>query len=202
MRRETLRRAAAWALLAVSPLAAWLASRVAVDNRLERWVGRAGTDAQRYEEFRRTFGSDEFVLVAICCPLFEPAALDLAVRCLASLEAIPGVTRVQGLPAVYRDRFGGEDPEELRREMTSTPFYRDLLLSRDEKVAGLLVEVSPAETPDARRALVAAAGRAVAPLQEAGFRVGLVGSTVLIAALDELSEQEAMERLAATIAER
>lgn len=191
MRREALRRAAAWALLAVSPLAAWLASHVVVDNRLERWVGRDGTDAQRYEEFRKTFGSDEFVLVAISGPLFEPAALDLTVRSLASLEAIPGVTRVQGLPAVYRDRFGGEDPEELRREMTSTPFYRDLLLSRDEKVAGLLVEVSPAETPSARRALVAAVGRAVAPLREAGFRVGLVGSTVLIAALDELSEQEA-----------
>lgn len=191
MRREALRRAAAWALLAVSPLAAWLASRLVVDNRLERWVGHDGADAQRYAEFRRTFGSDEFVLVAISGPLFEPAALDLAVRCLASLEAIPGVTRVQGLPAVYRDRFGGEDPEELRREMTSTPFYRDLLLSRDAQVAGLLVEVSPAGTPDARRALVAAVERAVAPLREAGFRVGLVGSTVLIAALDELSEQEA-----------
>ncbi|HPC81786.1 MAG TPA: MMPL family transporter [Thermoanaerobaculaceae bacterium] len=191
MPAETLRRTVAWVLVAVAPIAAWLAGRVVVDNRLERWVGRDGAEAQHHEAFRRTFGSDEFVLVAISGPLFEPAALDLAVRCLGSLEAIPGVVRVQGLPAVYRDRFGGEDPEELRREMTSTPFYFDFLLSRDVRVAGLLVEVNPDTAPQARRALVAAVRRAVAPLEKAGFRVGLVGSTVLIAALDELSEREA-----------
>lgn len=191
MRCEALRRVVAWALLAAAPLAAWLASRMAVDNRLERWVGGGGPEAQRYDEFRRTFGSDEFVLVALEGPLFTPAALAREVRCVEALEAIPGVTRVQGLPALYRDRFGGEDPEELRREMTSTPFYRDLFLSRDGTVAGLLLEVHPEDAPGARRALVAAVERAVAPLGEAGFRVGLVGSTVLIAALDELSGREA-----------
>jgi predicted RND superfamily exporter protein len=191
MRRETIRQVAAWVLVAVGPLAAWQASRVVIDNRLERWVGRDGVDAQCYEAFRQTFGADEFVLVAFSGALFEPASLDLAMRCLAALEAVPGVTRVQGLPVVYRGLFGGEDPEELYREMTSTPFYFDLLLSRDAQVAGLLAEVSPADTPDARRTLVAAVERAVVPLREGGFRVGLVGSPVLIAALDELSEREA-----------
>lgn len=191
MRRDILRRVTAWTLVAIAPLAAWQASRVVVDNRLERWVGRGGAEAQRYEVFRQTFGSDEFVLVAMSGPLFEPLSLELAGRCVAALEAIPGVTRVQGLPVVYRDIFGGEDPGELYREMTSTPFYRDLLLSRDARVAGLLVEVNPAATPPARRALVAAVEHAVAPLREGGFRVGLVGSTVLISALDALSEREA-----------
>jgi hypothetical protein len=58
-------------------------------------------------------------------------------------------------------------------------------------VAGLLVEVDPAGAPDARRRLVASVRNAVVPLEAAGLRVGLVGSTVLIAALDELSEREA-----------
>lgn len=183
---------AAWGLLAAVPVAAWFASRVVVDNRLERWMDRDGEPAARHEAFRKTFGSDELLLVAVGGrPLFEPASLDLMLEGFEALEAIPGVVRAQGIPALFRDRFGGEDPKELRDELTSTPFYRDLLISRDGEVAGFVLEVEPGDDPAARRRLVAEVERAVAPLREGGFRVGLVGSTVLIAALDGLSESEA-----------
>lgn len=195
MRADLLavRRIVAMALLAAAPLAGWVARRVVVDNRLERWVARDPEGEARYEEFRATFGSDEFVLVALGGrPLFEPAALRLQVECLARLEAVPGVVRVDGLPEVYRDRFGGEDPGELEREMTSTPFYRGLLLSGDAREAALLLQVRPGDGPGARRELVSRIRAATAPLAAAGFRVAHVGAPVLIVALDELSDREAL----------
>ncbi len=191
--RPALRRVAALALLAVAPIAGRVARHVAIDNRLERWVARDPVAEARYEEFHETFGGDEFILVAVGGrPLFRPDSLRALVACLARLEAVPGVVRVQGLPEIYRDHFGGEDPGELEREMTTTPFYRGLLLSEDAAVAGLLVQVKPGDGPDARRALVSRVRNATAPLAAAGFRIAHVGAPVLIVALDELSSREAL----------
>ena len=194
MRRESavLRRAAALVLLALVPVAAYLARGVVIDNRLERWIAPGTADERRYADFRATFGSDEFVVVAVSGrPLFEPEAVRLLGDCLARLEAVEGVVRVQGLPQVYRDLFGGEDLAELEREMTSTPFYTGLLLSEDRATTALLVEVAPGDGPAARRRLVDGIRAGTAPLSGAGFRVALVGSTVLITAIDELSAREA-----------
>jgi uncharacterized protein len=191
--RGRLRRVIAVVLLALAPVAGLVARRVAVDNRLERWVARDPAGEARYTEFRETFGSDEFVLVAIGGrPLFAPESLRLQVACLKRIEAVPGVVRVDGLPEVYRDRFGGEDAGDLEREMTMTPFYRGLLLSTDERTAALLVHVAPAAGPEARHDLVGRIRAAVAPLAAAGFRVALVGAPVLIVALDGLSRSEAL----------
>jgi uncharacterized protein len=188
-----LRRAAAIVLLALTPVAAWVARGVTIDNRLERWVAQGTDDERHYTAFRETFGSDEFIVVAVGGrPLFQPEAARLLGDCLTKLEAVEGVVRVQGLPQVHRDLFSGEDLAELEREMTSTPFYTGLLLSADGGTAALLVEVAPDEDPAARRRLVEAVRAATTPLTVGGFRVGLVGSTVLITALDELSAREAL----------
>jgi uncharacterized protein len=191
--RSAHRRAAALVLLAIAPLAGIAARRLAVDNRLERWVARDRASEAHYTELQTTFGGDEIVVVAYGGgPLFTPASLRLQMACLAHLEAIPGVMRVEGIPVVFRDRFGGEDPAELEREMTSTPFYRGLLLSEDATVGALLLQVAPRGGPDARRALVERVRAASAPLAAAGFRVAQVGAPVLIVALDELSRREAL----------
>ena len=189
--RTRLRRAMAIALLLATPIAGWLASRVTIDNRLERWVARDRAEEDRYASFCATFGGDEFIVVAVSGkPTFAPGSLRATTACLERLEAIPGVVRVQGVPAVYRDLFGGEDPAELEREMTSTPFYAGLLLSRDAAVAAMLVQVAPPADPGGRRELVRAVREAAAPLAGAGLRVALVGSPVLIVALDEMSARE------------
>ena len=194
------RRAVAIALVALTAAAAVTASRVRVDNRLERWVDTDPAEAGRYREFRERFGSDEFVVVALSgAPIFEPAALDAMVAAQERLEAVPGVTRVDSLAAVYRDLFGGEDPQALEAEATSTPFYRGLLLSADSKVAAMLVEVDPAAEPEARHRIVGELQRAVEPLRSQGFSVDLVGSTVLVDALDELSRQEALRTFPAAL---
>jgi len=190
----TLRRLGAVLLLALVPAAAYLVRGVAIDNRLERWVGRDHDEDRRYADFRSAFGSDEFIVVALHGrPLFAADSLREMVACLGRLEAIDGVVRVQGVPAVYRDLFGSEDPGELEREMTSTPFYTGLLLSPDAATAALLLEVAPGDDAAARRHLVGDVRAAVEPLADAGFRVALAGAPVLIVALDDLSRREAAQ---------
>ncbi len=187
-----MRRAIAAALVLLTVLGAVAASRLRVDNRLERWVETDPAEAARYREFRERFGSDEFVVVAFAGgSLFEPRTLDDMVEAVERLEAVPGVARVDGLPVVYRDLFGAEDPEELEVEATSTPFYRGLFLSEDSTAVALLVEVAPPQDPEARHRIVHGIEEAVTPLTERGLQVDLVGSTVLADALDQVSRREA-----------
>jgi uncharacterized protein len=189
----TWRRLVAIGLVGLTVLAAVAVSRVQVDNRLERWVDADSDEARRYREFRGQFGSDEFVVVAVTGrPLFDPESLDVMVDVQQRLEEVPGVTRVDSLAAVYRDLFGAEDPGELEVEAMSTPFYRGLFISEEGKDAALLVEVDPAGDARARHRIVAGLREAVAPLDEHGFEVELVGSTVLVDALDEVSRREAL----------
>ena len=189
---SSFRRIAGGVLLLLALPAAWLARGVTLDNRLERWVAHDAEEQRRYEEFRATFGSDEFIAVVFSGkPLFDPAALAAMTDGLERLERVPGVVSVRGLPQVYRDLFGGEDLAELEREMTSTPFYEGLFLSRDARSATLLVGVEPAEGAEERKRLVASIRDATRPLAEHGFRVAVVGSTVLIVALDRMSTREA-----------
>lgn len=196
-----VRRILAVLLVAASLVAAWQARRVSVDNRLERWLGAGGAGAAAYEQFRRDFGSDEFLLAVIGGGGFFTAdTLELLLSCAESLEAVPGVVGVRGIPILYRDLFGAEDPEALAEEMTSTPFYRGLFISADGELAGLLLEIDPADEPAARRRIVHAVREALLPLRESGREVRLVGSTALIVALDEVSAREARRTIPIALA--
>ncbi len=195
------RRVLAVLLAAFGALAAVSAARLHVDNRLERWTSGGGEEARRYGRFLETFGSDEFVFVTLTgSDVLAPSTLDRLLPVVGELEAIDGVRRVQGLPVLYRDRFGGEDPEALADEATSTPFYRDLFLSDDGRTLGLLVQVAPAADAKARRLLTDAVRGTVAPLEATALEVHVVGSTVLAATLDRLSDVEARRSFALALA--
>ena len=187
-------------LMAVFP-ALLIVNRVTVDNRLERWQGSNRTDVTVYEDFKASFGSDEFILIALWDgPLFEPNALDAMTEVSETIESIPGVTQVQGLPVIYRDLFGGEDAEALEDEMKATPFYRDLFISSDGKSAAIVAGVNPPDDPLARRLIMGQIRGALQPLKTAGFTTGLVGSTVLIDTLDRMSEVESRRAFAVALA--
>ncbi len=174
--------------------------RATVDNRLERWQGSDQIQAEVYEKFKITFGSDEFVMVALWDrPLFEPEALDTMMVVAEAIENIPGITRVQGIPIVFRDLFGAEDIEALEEEMKGTPFYRDLFISSDGEAAAIMVAIAPPDTPWARRMIMQRIRESVEPLEKIGFTVGLVGSTALIDALDRMSESESRRSFAVAL---
>lgn len=188
----TARRTVALLLAAATVVAIWACRELSVDNRLERFLGDDATSRAAYERFRELFGSDEFVLVTLSgSELFAPERLDLQLAAVETIETLDGVTRVQAPAQIWRDRFGAEDADALAEAMTATPFYRRLLVSDDSGTVGLLIGVDPAPEAGARRRLVAGLDTAVAPLRAAGLEVRMVGSTVLAAGLDEVSEREA-----------
>jgi predicted RND superfamily exporter protein len=190
----------AWLLVAVAVPAAILMTRLKVDNRLERWTGANADARQIYDEFKATFGSDEFVVIALTgVPLFEPESLDAMMAAAGTIEGLPGIRQVRGLPIVYRDLLGAEYPELLAEEMLSTPFYRGLLISEDGTAAGLFVEVEPEADPQSRRRIMTAIESACKSLDEHGFQTHFVGSTALIVALDELSVAEARRSFAVAL---
>ncbi len=196
----TLRNAAAVAILVFVVPAATVIWDVRVDNRLERWQGSDTKAAHTYEDFKRTFGSDEFVLLALWDgPLLEENALAVMVDVADSIEDITGITRVAGIPVVYRDLFDSEDPDALAEEMLSTPFYRDLFISDDGLAGAIIATVEPPEDPSARHEIVRRVRDAASPLTEIGFTTGLVGPTVLIDALDVLSESESKRAFAVAL---
>jgi predicted RND superfamily exporter protein len=186
------RRLAA-ALLAVTSLAVGAAAtRLEFDNRLERWAGGDAALERGYARFVDEFGSDEFVLVVVeGADLLEASVLDRLLDAVERVEALPGVRRVAGVPTLYRDLFGAEDADALAEEVRHSPFFRDLFVSPDARALGLLVHVEGVGEPAGRQRLLAALGSALEALAGSGLEVRLVGSTVLGAALDELSEAEA-----------
>jgi predicted RND superfamily exporter protein len=186
-----MRRLTAFVLLAAAVAAGLAARDLRIDNRLERWLGDDEASARIYQRFRSLFGSDEFLLMAVSGPtVLEPEGLDLMLEAAERLEELEGVARVRGVPIVYRDLFGAEDPDALVEELRATPFYRGLFVGEDTDTVGILLETDPAEDPLARRRIVAAVREAAATLADHGLRVEQVGSTVLIVTLDELSERE------------
>lgn len=180
-------------LLALSALAAFFCMQLRIDNRHDRLISSTNQEAQDYYAFLESFGSDEFIIVALSeRPLFDLDGLDAMLESLERLEAIPEVSHVAGLPTIFRNRFGGEDPEELEVEVTSTPFYQGLILSADKKVTGLLIEPVVLETSQSRKDLVAGVRDAIGPLVAHGFRVELVGGPVFSTTINRLSMTESL----------
>lgn len=164
-----------------------------VDNRIEQWTGHDSEEAARYQRFRDYFGSDEIVIVQYKGrPLFSDESLRVQLEVLTRLEQIPEVASIAGIPAVYRDIFGLEDPEELKKEFTDTDFYRNFLISDDGTTAGLMMETNPSDDINARRRLVREIRAAVAPFRTNGWSIHVVGPPVLNVSLDDISRREAL----------
>lgn len=188
---QRLQSVAVALILLAAVLAVPFVVGLGIDNRLERWVSPGGEAASTYAAFRDTFGSDEFVVIAYGgTDLFAQENLDLQVRVLEALETIPEITRVSGIPQVYRDLFGLEDAEALAGEMREGLFYEGLLVNEDATVGGLFLETVPDDSRDGRVQLLRNLEDAVAPLRDVFPEVHLVGPPLLNAVLDETSAAE------------
>lgn len=162
-----------------------------MDNRFQNLLNPSSEEAQSYAEFLETFGNDEFIVVGISGkPVLDEEALDVMLLVLERLESTPFVAMVSGIPAVYRDRFGAEDPEALADEVLSTPFYRNLFINEAGDMVGLLVDAEALSKPGDREILVEGIQEAVQPLKDYGFRVDLIGAPVFNVNLNKLSMGE------------
>ncbi len=166
-------------------------TQLRIDNRHDRMLDQSSQAAHDYEEFKEQFGNDSVVIVAVSGkPLFEFDSLDAMTAVADRLAELPHVRNVNGIPTIFRETFGEEDNEALEEEMTSTPFYEGLFLSKDHTVAGILLELDVMNEPSAREELAEALDEAVQPLRDFGFRVDLVGGPVFETAIDKLTLSE------------
>jgi predicted RND superfamily exporter protein len=186
-------RPAALGVLLLALLAVPFAARVSIDNRMERWIDAEGEVAAAYADFKKQFGSDEFLILAYSGgDLFDVAELERQVEVLERLEELPYVSSVRGIPSAYRDLFDMQHPGALRSEFESSPFYQNFLISPDGLVAGLLIDTALPDGALARRALMRGIEEAAAPLRDHGWTLHVAGPPALNAALDQTSERESL----------
>lgn len=166
---------------------------IRMDNRHQNMLNPNSEETRIYEAFQEMFGNDDFVIIGISGkPILDEAGLDAMYGVLEELESAPFVKSVDGIPTVYRDRFGAEDPEALADEILSTQFYRNLFISEDGTIAGLLLHMLPFEGAGDRELLVEGLEAAVQPLRDYGFRVDLIGGPIFNVRMNRLSIGESL----------
>ncbi|MBI1321280.1 MAG: MMPL family transporter [Candidatus Hydrogenedens sp.] len=187
------RWAAAVIVLAAAGAAVVL-PRLSVDTRLERMALDDHEATQRYNEFVEQYGQDDLILIAVSGKnVFDVEALDAMVESMDLLLESDTVASVSGLPQVFMDLYGGEDPEALEEEITSTPFYQGFFISKDRSMAGIVVTAADLSAIDARGKFVDAVRGAIGPLVDYGFKVDLVGSILIGEDLRAMAGHEAKQ---------
>ncbi len=101
----------------------WLALNAKTNNDTETWMPETTPARQRYEEFKRAFGAEEFLLIAF--DTSKPNAPDAEM-----LESLCG--RLERLPSIRR----ATSPERMRSIMRELEVPADVI---EERVKGLLV---------------------------------------------------------------
>ena len=183
--------AAGLLLLLLGLLAIPYAMRIKIDNRPEIFRIPDSEVRIRYEEFRKVYGDALPLVVAYTGkPIFQLESLDIQLDVLERLEEVEGIQNISGVPKIFRELFGAEDPEALRDDMLLTPFYKGLIISPDGKVGSITMETATLETDAEYEALLEAVEEAVFPLNEYGFQTHLVGPTPLNVVMQKTTKAE------------
>jgi predicted RND superfamily exporter protein len=170
-----------WAVTLSFPFLVYEARTLRCNNDIETWLPRESAVRATYEQFKRDFGVEETILIGVERAL---AGDDLIEAVCGRIDRLPGVRRCfspQRLQAVMQETGVAAD-ESARR-------LQGLALSRDEKLAGLIVLLSDAGLKD-RAGTVADLRRELAYCRLDGERSFLSGSPVIIAELDRLGGTE------------
>lgn len=133
---------AAWVLL-VAAAASGL-PRLVVDNSVAGFFARDVEALARYRDFRRLFGRDRALRVALSGPgLWTAEGLAWVARLETELTALPGVLGAAGLYSHHRwdqPDWPPSDPRALREEAIADPLDRGAgWVSADGEVVGVLV---------------------------------------------------------------
>lgn len=173
------------------------------DNSLPVWFAQNDPAYATYQNFAQTFGSDRFVLVAFEIPdLFSQSALQFIRDLSQSLKKIPGATRVIGLtdfPVIggtgdsigVQPLFGQNLPKEsdlkaVRAAVLANPDLSGKIVSRNGKVALILIEVDTPHEAAASAALKDRVVQAVNAHNSAGYAYHLTGSPITDTAFNRL----------------
>ncbi len=130
-----------------------------LDASSESIVLENDSDLRYYHDTRDLFGSDDYIFVTVTPPeagsLFEPKTLELIkamVDEFAALDDVESVTSILNVPLFhsppvsfvqmatgYKTLLTGADVELARVELTTSPLYKNYLVSEDGKTTTLQV---------------------------------------------------------------
>lgn len=192
-------RAVALLLLLLIALTAAYSAGWETDNRLSRWGGGAGDDAN-YARLEALFGGDEVVLLRAHLPAGDAAqpALSWASDLGARLATLPGL-RATLNPLALPGAAQGGAMERFAAALTR-PLVQSLdLLAADaqgqpERLDWLLA-IAPEATPLERRALASEVRMLQSEAQTQGIEIWAAGHPLVAAALD-LEALEVQRRFA------
>lgn len=145
-------------IAALSVFFAFHAARLGVERNNESLQTEDAVQLRIYEEFKRTFGVDEDLLLTVTHPrLLEPAGLTLVDEVTREVAAIDGVRDVLSLttakvlvpgpggaeeaPLVAPPLDAADVAERAARSLDDNPDFTGTLVSADRRTAGLLVEL-------------------------------------------------------------
>jgi len=213
------------ALLLATAWLGVLAARVGVETSNASLDSRDPEQTELYERFKRTFGNDEDLLLAVAHPrLLEAEGLRLVASLSARIERLDGVRQVYSLtnaqelvsgelgaelaPFVPPSLDGPALATRVAEALDRSPAFTGLLVSRDRQTAGILIEIEDrpgdpryrAALIGALRAIVAEEARDDVSLHLTGIAVQKHDVSAMIARDERLLIPLAVVVLGATLA--
>ncbi len=138
----------------------WFAPRFSLDASADSLVLETDDDLRYYRAIRARYGSDDYLIVTYTPQraLFDTATLDDLRMLRDELAALPNVARVTSIldvPLVMSPPVGLDDIANgiryledadtdralARQELTTSPLYRDLLISADAHTTAIRVDM-------------------------------------------------------------
>ncbi|HVJ68790.1 MAG TPA: RND transporter, partial [Caulifigura sp.] len=77
-----------WAVIVTFPFLLWNSSRLKSNNKTETWLPRGTPVRVEYEKFKRDFGADEVIVVAVRPDAADPKLVEAVAERLEQLEGI------------------------------------------------------------------------------------------------------------------
>jgi predicted RND superfamily exporter protein len=177
-----------WLILASLWIPVSQLKQARVDNAIEVWLGTGSKAHQDYQIFLDKYGTEEFIVVAGQCddPLGD-ANLAAQKALAEKITAIAGVDQVLDLASVMTSLSLVRS--DAKAFLWESPFFRDLILGRDNHTFGMLISLKTVDNPAERRVTVDAIDAAVQAAQTQAQKYHLAGTPVMNAALDQGSQR-------------
>lgn len=159
-------RAVLAVLCAITALCVYFLPAFRLDASSDSLVLENDADLRYYERSRRVFESDDFLLITFTPDqgtVFQQANLDVLAQLVADIRALDGVVNVNSIldvPLFHSPDISliqlatgfntlskpGTDRELAARELTSSPLYRELLVSEDGRTTAIQIQFADNDT--------------------------------------------------------
>ena len=170
-----------WAAALTFPLLMMQAQSISSNNDIETWLPRNAQIRQTFDEFKRDFGADESVMIAIPASKAQPRLIESIAARLQALDGIEHCWTADRLRTVMRE-LGVPDAEIERR-------MQGFVVSEDGKTIGVVAILSMEGIRD-RLTTVREIRRQLQYCQLEGNDVAIAGPPVIVAELDRLGNSK------------